>query len=76
MNKSIFVLFTLVQIERSFGVHSNRPLKSILLQLRTIGLYFHESQQKKRTNNLIIGRVLDEHIVDMVEFGFDNKSLV
>jgi len=34
------------------------------------------NDSKKRPNNLIIGRTFDEHILDMVEFGFDNyKSL-
>lgn len=39
-------------------------------------LFMFGSNTKKRPNNIIIGRTYDEHILDMVEFGFDNfKSL-
>src|SRR5258708_7912569 len=39
-------------------------------------LFMYSSHNKKRPNNIVIGRTFDEHILDMVEFGFDNfKSL-
>ncbi|XP_054163508.1 ribosome production factor 2 homolog [Oppia nitens] len=39
-------------------------------------LFMFANHSKKRPNNLIIGRTFDDHILDMVELGFDNyKSL-
>ena len=39
-------------------------------------LFMFANNSKKRPNNLIIGRTFDDHILDMVEFGFsDYKSL-
>jgi len=39
-------------------------------------LFMFANNSKKRPNNVIIGRTFDEHILDMVEFGFtDYKSL-
>jgi len=39
-------------------------------------LFAYASHSKKRPNNLILGRTFDGHILDMVEFGFENfKSL-
>lgn len=39
-------------------------------------LFLFANNSKKRPNNLIIGRTFDDHILDMVEFGFEDfKSL-
>ncbi|KAJ3448537.1 brix domain containing protein [Anaeramoeba flamelloides] len=40
------------------------------------GLFVFGSHTKKRPNNLIVGRVYDNHLYDMVEFGVDSLKTI
>ena len=39
-------------------------------------LFVFTSHNKKRPNNMIMGRIFDEHILDMFEFGVENIKLL
>ena len=41
-------------------------------QKNDCALFAYASHSKKRPNNLVLGRTYDGHILDMIEFGFEN----
>jgi len=75
------VLQDLYLLKQPFGIHfrrkhEKRPFEDItqiefLSEKNDASLFMYGSNTKKRPNNLVVGRLFDHHILDMIELGVE-----